>query len=71
MQRIQFKDYLRSNQLHREVSLAVRYAKDTPRKTKLLRDYFAAAMAEIDTVPPVAEAATVPAKPTSKSKEIK
>ena len=37
MQRIQFKDYLRSNQLHREVSVAVRYAKDTPRKAELLR----------------------------------
>lgn len=52
MQRIQFKDYLRSNQLHREVSVAVRYAKDTPRKAELLRDYFASTAAEIDSLLP-------------------
>lgn len=50
MQRIPFKDYLRSNQLHREVSVAVRYAKDTPRKTQLVRDYFASAVADLDAV---------------------
>lgn len=55
MQRIQFKDYLRSNQLHREVSVAMRYAKDTPRKTQLLRDYFASAVAEIDAALPKPE----------------
>lgn len=55
MQRIQFKDYLRSNQLYREVSVAVRYAKDTPRKTQLLRDYFASAVAEIDAALPQPE----------------
>lgn len=55
MQRIQFKDYLRSNQLHREVSVAVRYAKDTPRKTQLLRDYLASAVAEIDAALPKPE----------------
>lgn len=48
MQRIMFKDYLRSNQLNREVSGAVRYAKETPRKTQLLRDFFASALADID-----------------------
>ena len=55
MHRIQFKDYLRSNQLHREMSVAVRYAKDTPRKTQLLRDYFASAVAEIDAALPKPE----------------
>ena len=55
MQRIPFNEYLRSNQLHREVSVAVRYAKDTPRKTQLLRDYFASALADIDTVLPKPE----------------
>lgn len=48
MERIKFKDYLRSSQLNREVSMAVRYAKDTPQKAPLMRDYFAAALAEID-----------------------
>lgn len=48
MQRIPFIEYLRSNQLHREVSTAVRYAKDTPRKRGAIRAYFAAALAELD-----------------------
>lgn len=47
MQRIQFKDYLRSSQLNREVSVAVRYAKDTPRKRELLREYFQSLADEI------------------------
>lgn len=52
MQRIQFKDYLRSNQLNREMSAAVRYAKDTPRKTPLIRDYLRAALAEVESYMP-------------------
>lgn len=52
MERIAFKDYLRSNQLNREVAAALRYAKDTPRKTQLLRDFFAAALAEIESTLP-------------------
>ena len=50
MERIAFADYLRSAQLNREVSTAVRYGKDTPRKTKLMRDFLAAAVAELDSV---------------------
>lgn len=52
MHRIAFRDYLRSNQLNREVSIAVRYAKDTPRKAALLRDFLAAALADIEATIP-------------------
>jgi hypothetical protein len=47
MQRIAFKDYLRSNALNREVWYAVRYAKETPRKTQLIIDYLQAALDDI------------------------
>lgn len=60
MQRIAFKDYLRSTQLNREVSAAVRYAKDTPRKAQLMRDYLAGALADIDALLP---------QPTKEKKE--
>lgn len=52
MANIAFKDYLRSNQLNREVSAAVRYAKDTPGKTALMREHFAAVLAQIDSYMP-------------------
>jgi hypothetical protein len=46
--RLQFADYLRCSHLNREVSKAVRYAKDAPRKAELLRDFFLAAAEEIN-----------------------
>jgi hypothetical protein len=52
MQRIPFKTYLRSTQLNREVAAAVRYAKDTPAKTQVMREYFVAAIADIDSITP-------------------
>lgn len=55
MQRIAFRDYLRSAPLNREVTNAVRYAKDAPRKAELLRDFFLAAAEEINKTIPVQE----------------
>lgn len=47
MQKLQHRQYLRTAQLQREVGVAVRYAKETPSKTILLRDYFQQAVDEI------------------------
>ena len=48
MERMAFANYLRAGQLNREMAAAVRYGKDTPRKTQLMRDFFAVAVAELD-----------------------
>jgi hypothetical protein len=50
MPRIANKDYLRSAHLNRELSNAVRYAKEAPRKAAVLRDALLAVADELNSI---------------------